>query len=170
MSIFGLVFYPVDITVSGFPRFFSRSRQAGLGEDAVPADLYPWSYSGLGGRSFERLKAKKCFVPPILSELILDRDPGAVEAWKSEVLKGSPFDTLITGHYASPVPCKPAEFGAAVDEFLRGESEFEGGDLRLLREAQGALAKVGVVAESKVRKKSRGEEAGGWRGRYKRMT
>ena len=48
-------------------------------------------------------------MPPILSELILDRDPTTVSAWKGTVVSEMKFKTLITGHYVSPVPCTPKE-------------------------------------------------------------
>ena len=52
-----------------------------LDDQGVPFNLYPWKWVGDIDESFKGYGDGKLFVPPIMTKLILDREPAAVERW-----------------------------------------------------------------------------------------
>lgn len=83
MSLFGLCFFPSGIKVTPFFKAFIEtskvdSRMKNLNDYGVPLDLYPWRWEGDVDESFSRYGDGRVFVPPILTKLILDREPDEV--------------------------------------------------------------------------------------------
>merc|ERR1719162_2554839 len=92
MVQFGLVFFPSQIDVVPFDRAISEAskinpRMKLLGVDAVPISLYPWTWhANDDAKNFKALsKGGKLFCPPILTKLILDREPRITLDWVDRV-------------------------------------------------------------------------------------
>ncbi|GMI00286.1 hypothetical protein TrVE_jg1830 [Triparma verrucosa] len=154
MSLFGLCFFPRGIKVDSVLEAFSSSRKVdsrmkNLDDQGVPFNLYPWKWVGDIDESFKGYGDGKLFVPPILTKLILDREPAAVERWMERVCRWD-FDRVVHVHFNEETRAGPEDFKNAIREFLDGRSRFLPGDLALLQEASDVLTKVGVVAESKI--------------------
>ena len=93
MVQFGLIFFPSQIDVVPFGRALLESRRVdpsrlNLGQDAVPLSLYPWMWhdANVDVRNFEAISQNGApFCPPILTKLILDREPDVTLAWVDRV-------------------------------------------------------------------------------------
>ena len=180
MVQFGLTFFPSRIIVTDFGVAINEASRLPadvkrLSAGNVYGGLYPWSWED-GDKDLESFAAYKdtLFCPPILTKLILDREPEAVLDWVRRVTTKFQFVRIIPGHLDNNVKASPKDFAAAFD-FLREGGEWEnnnkhrnrtekGGkkmmmrkkaqplddDLRLLQNASDFLTKFGVVDESKV--------------------
>ena len=164
MVQFGLVFFPSQISVDTVGQAFSEARNVpddlqNLGDGAVPFNLYPWSWEGdRDRRNFDAIsQGGKLFCPPILTKLILDREPQATLAWADRVATRFPdMERVIPGHLNNAVRVKGSkEFREAFDP-LRSTPERPvpqralAEDLALLQEASDLLTKLGVVGPSLV--------------------
>lgn len=166
MVQFGLVFFPsqIDVTPAGEALREARAvrdpAMVALGQSAVPGNLYPWTWrkDDADQRNFEVIsKNGDLFCPPILTKLILDREPERTLAWVDRVSNRFAFDHVIPGHLNNYVKAGPKEFQAAFD-MLRNQPTQQvrytqrplAEDLALLQKASDLLTTVGVVAPSKV--------------------
>ena len=89
-----------------------------LGSDAVPLGLYPWMWHDNNADlcNFEQiLQGGALFCPPILTKLILDREPDQTLAWVDAVCQRFPFECVISCHLNNNVKSMPKEFCAAFD-------------------------------------------------------
>lgn len=125
--------------------------------------LYPWDWDPASAeRSFAAIKDRP-FVPPVLSELILDRQPEATVAFAQRVARWN-FDKIIPAHLNAPVRASPADWlrawfflqDKAIDvepllpPSLRRAQPTDG-DLKLLRGVSDSLVASKVV-EPKAQK------------------
>ena len=159
MVLFGLVFYPSGIEVSGVKESFDTLKEVNddmreLGKGAIPINggLYPWSWVRSEEKNFKALERSGLFVAPILSKLILDREPKKVLAWANDVSKW-PIKRIIPCHYTNNIRAGGKDFKKAFD-FLDSKKKSSNSamkeDLALLDGVSDVFTKLGVVAESKV--------------------
>jgi len=165
MVQFGLVFFPSQIKISTVRQAFQEAARVpaelrNLGDGAVPGALYPWSWpvSDADQRSFDALSQKgRLLCPPILTKLILDREPVATLAWVDAVCQRWPdMKRIIPSHLNNNVQVAGSnEFYEAFEPLrsrpgnLRSQRVL-GEDLALLQEASDLLTKLGIVAPSQV--------------------
>lgn len=164
MVQFGLVFFPSQIDVVPFGRAVSDARKIDpsmrpLGEGAVPSSLYPWKWRGDSDvKNFDAISnGGKLFCPPILTKLILDREPERTLEWVDRIVaRFGGFTHVIPGHLNNYVKADMREFSRAFDP-LRSDPSNKvypqrplAEDLALLQEASDLLTQVGVVAKSKI--------------------
>jgi hypothetical protein len=166
MVQFGLVFFPSQIDVVPFGRAIEESRRIdnsmkSLGEGAVPGGtLYPWTWHDNDAdlANFDAIsQGGKLFCPPILTKLILDREPQRTLDWADRIVGRFDFTHVIPGHLNNYVRANGKEFAMAFDPL---RSNPRGGkvypqralaeDLALLQEASDLLTNIGVVAQSQV--------------------
>jgi len=164
MVQFGLVFFPSQIDVVPFDRAISEASKINpsmksLGVDAVPISLYPWTWhADDDARNFKALsKEGEIFCPPILTKLILDREPRITLDWVDRVCARFNFTRIIPCHLNNNVKAGPKQFRAAFDVLA---SDTKAGiiknqrpldeDLALLQKASDLLTGLGVVAASQV--------------------
>lgn len=165
MVQFGLVFFPSQIEVVNAGKAISQAskidkRMKPLGEGAVPFSLYPWTWheNDADEKNFEAISQNgKIFCPPILTKLILDREPTKTLEWANKVANRFPFERLITCHLNNDVKATPDDFREA---FAVLASEPKSGnvkgqrplaeDLALLQKASDLLTDFGVVDASQV--------------------
>ena len=165
MVQFGLVFFPSQIDVVSASDAISQaskidSSMKPLGEGAVPFSLYPWKWHDNDAdlANFEVISnGGKLFCPPILTKLILDREPLQTLEWVDRVSKRFDFQRIIPGHLNNNVKATPKEFREAF-EVLRNDPK-RGQvvsqrplpeDLALLQKASDLLTDFGVVGQSQV--------------------
>jgi hypothetical protein len=163
MVQFGLIFFPSQIDVVPFGQALFESRQVdpsrrNLGQDAVPLSLYPWTWHGNADvRNFETISQNGApFCPPILTKLILDREPNRTLAWVDKVCERFPFQRVISCHLNNDIKATPKDFRGAFDVLRsRGPGSIVSQrplaeDLALLQKASDLLTKFGVVGQSQV--------------------
>ncbi|KAL3803941.1 hypothetical protein ACHAW5_001718 [Stephanodiscus triporus] len=172
MVQFGLVFFPSQIDVVPLGRAVSEARRLDgenpstkkLGEGAIPfgGSLYPWTWHD-GDADIENFNAisrgGKLFCPPILTKLILDREPERALEWVDRIVGRFDFARVIPGHLNNYVKADRREFAMAFDP-LRSDARQPGGraypqralaeDLALLQEASDILTQFGIVDPSRV--------------------
>ncbi|MHA7927727.1 MAG: DUF4336 domain-containing protein, partial [Marinobacter sp.] len=163
MVQFGLVFFPSQIDVVPAAEALSEarkidSRMSNLGDGAVPLNLYPWTWRGEHDiRNFEAIsKNGALFCPPILTKLILDREPEATLAWVDRVVSRFPgLERIIPCHLNNDVRASAQDFFHAFDP-LRSTPEKPvpqralAEDLALLQKASDLLTKYNIVGPSLV--------------------
>lgn len=175
MVQFGLVFFPSQIDVVPFGRAIGESTRIdpsmkSLGEGAVPGGaLYPWTWHDNDAdlANFEAISRNgKLFCPPILTKLILDREPTKTLEWVDRIVGRFDFTHVIPGHLNNYVKANGKEFERAFDP-LRSDPSVAmtkgkksgpkvfpqralAEDLALLQEASDLLTQLGVVAQSQV--------------------
>ncbi len=165
MVEFGLTFFPSQIDVVPFGDAISQaskidSKMKPLGEGAVPFSLYPWTWHDNDAdlKNFNAIsKGGEIFCPPILTKLILDREPQKTLDWADRICKRFDFDHIIPCHLNNYVKASPEQFRAAF-EVLRNDPKSGrvthqrplAEDLALLQKASDLLTQFGVVSESKV--------------------
>ena len=167
MVQFGLVFFPSQIEVVPLVKAIRQSlnvdpKMKSLGVGAVPGGtLYPWTWhdNDVDLVNFNAISENgKLFCPPILTKLILDREPRRTLEWVDRITKRfNSFTHVIPGHLNNYVKSSPKEFSEAFDPL---RSNPRGGkvysqralavDLSLLQEASDLLTQFGVVAQSQV--------------------
>lgn len=163
MVQFGLVFFPAQINVVGAGEALSEARQIdasmnNLGDGAVPLNLYPWTWNGSNDEyNFEVISdGGKLFCPPILTKLILDREPTRTLAWVDKVCQRFPdMQRIVPCHLNNDVRATAKDFSAAFDS-LRSTSTHPvpqralPEDLALLQKASDLLTDLHVVSPSLV--------------------
>lgn len=161
MVLFGLVFYPSGIEVSGVKESFDNLKEVNddmkeLGKGAIPINggLYPWSWVRSEDKNFKALQGSGLFVAPILTKLILDREPRKVLAWVDMVSKW-PIKRIIPCHYANNIKAGGKEFRKAFSFLDSNNKSPSAGaplkeDLALLDGVSDIFTKLGVVAKSEV--------------------
>jgi len=165
MVQFGLVFFPSQIDVVPFNDAISQAskidpKMKPLGEGAVPFSLYPWTWHDNNAdlNNFNAIsKGGKIFCPPILTKLILDREPQKTIEWADRISSRFDFTHIISCHLNNYVQATPTDFRAA---FAVLQNDPKTGklipqrplseDLALLQKASDLLTQFRVVAESRV--------------------
>jgi len=164
MVQFGLVFFPGKIKVSSFKEAFEDAKNvpadvANLGADAVPAKLYPWSWPDdeADQVNFDAIsQGGKLFCPPILTKLILDREPDATLAWVDRVVKRFPeTQRVLACHLNGNVKATVQDFSEAFDPLRSRPGNLVpqralAEDLALLQKASDLLTRFNVVGPSLV--------------------
>jgi len=163
MVQFGLVFFPSQIDVVPLVEAFSEASKINesmkpLGDGAVPFSLYPWKWheNNADLKNFNAISREgELFCPPILTKLILDREPDRTLSWVDRVCSRFAFQRIIPGHLNNNVMASPAQFRAAFDVLSSQPDNLKKQrplveDLALLQEASDILSKFGVVGPSKV--------------------
>ena len=163
MVQFGLVFFPSQIEVVPFGKALAEAgnidpSMTSLGVGVVPANLYPWTWHDNNAdlANFNAISQNgKLFCPPILTKLILDREPQKTLDWVDRITKRFGFTHVIPGHLNNYVKASPKEFSAAFDPLRSNPKNGKvypqralAEDLALLQEASDLLSKFGVVGES----------------------
>jgi hypothetical protein len=160
MALFGLVFYPSGIKVSGVKEAFDQIPKVSpemrlLGDGAIPIDgaLYPWSWVKSDIPNFKSLQGG-LLVAPILQKLILDREPEKVLKWVNTIQNWK-FKRIIPCHFANNIKTNGNEFRRAFS-FLDNKSyngpKASPDDLALLNAVSDIFTRLGIVAESKISK------------------
>jgi len=165
MVQFGLVFFPsqIDVVPAGEALIEASKVQPSmrpLGEGAVPFSLYPWAWhdNDADKQNFEQISQNgKLFCPPILTKLILDREPKRTIEFVDRVVARFKFKRVIPCHLNNNVIAGPKEFKEAFDMLT---SDPKTGlikpqrplpeDLALLQKASDLLTQFGVVDVSRV--------------------
>ncbi|KAL7482245.1 hypothetical protein ACHAW6_007929 [Cyclotella cf. meneghiniana] len=165
MVQFGLVFFPSQIEVVPLQRALSEANHIepsmkNLGVGGVPGSLYPWTWhdNDVDLANFIAISQNgKLFCPPILTKLILDREPEKTLEWVNRITQRFGFTHVIPAHLNNFVKAGPKEFSQAFDPLRSNPKNGKvfpqralAEDLALLQEASDVLTKYGVVAESKV--------------------
>lgn len=163
MVQFGLVFFPSQIDVVPFGKAIQEAGNIdpslkNLGDGAVPYNLYPWTWRGNSDeRNFDVISQNgKLFCPPILTKLILDREPEKTLEWVNRVSQYD-FERIIPSHLNNNVKAGPEEFRTAFD-VLRNDPKSGikykprplEEDLALLQKASDILTDFNIVGVSKV--------------------
>lgn len=165
MVQFGLVFFPSQIDVVPAGEAISEAskidkRMKPLGEGAVPFSLYPWTWhkNNADLRNFQVISNNgKIFCPPILTKLILDREPERTLEWANKVASRFDFQRIIPCHLNNNIEASPADFLAAFEVLgndpksgtIKGQRPLAE-DLALLQKASDVLTQLGIVDVSKV--------------------
>ena len=163
---FGLVFFPSKIEVVSVKQAYEDARNVpsslrNLGEGAIPGGtLYPWTWDSntADTENFEAIsEGGKLFCPPILTKLILDREPDATLAWVDRVVERfSRTKRIIPSHLNNNVSIKNMQdFSRAFDPLRSRPDNLVpqrplAEDLALLQTASDLLTKYGVVGPSLV--------------------
>jgi len=166
MAQFGLVFFPSQIEVRSVSEALQEAAQIppelqNLGQGAVPGGkLYPWAWkSGDGDRvNFEEISQNgKLFCPPILTKLILDREPTATLEFVDRVSKRfKDMQRIIPCHLNNNVRVNGSrEWYEAFDPIRSRPDKLVpqralAEDLALLQKASDLLTQAGVVGPSLV--------------------
>ncbi|KAL3945011.1 MAG: hypothetical protein SGBAC_000932 [Bacillariaceae sp.] len=163
MVQFGLVFFPSKITVETVRDAFSEAqkidpRMSNLGDGAVPFNLYPWEWNGNEDvQNFEAISQQgKLFCPPILTKLILDREPSKTIQWVERVTsRFSDMKRVIPSHLNNNVKASASDFSQAFDVLRSTPNNPKAqrplaADLALLQRASDGLTDLGVIAPSSV--------------------
>lgn len=164
MVQFGLVFFPSQIQVTPFAEAIEEASHVdvtmrNLGDGAVPGGtLYPWSWPSHDAdvRNFEAISQRgSLFCPPILTKLILDREPQRTLDWVDKVCSRFDFDHVIPSHLNNNVPASPATFRKAFQVLRSTPNNPQpqrplAEDLALLQSASDELTRLGIVAPSQV--------------------
>lgn len=164
MVQFGLIFFPGKITVSSVNQALTDAKNvpadlANLGMDAVPGKLYPWSWPNdtADQVNFDSISQEgKLFCPPILTKLILDREPEATLAWVGRIVKRFPqTQRVLACHLNGNVKATVKDFSQAFDPLRSRPGNMYpqrplAEDLALLQKASDSLTAANVVAPSVV--------------------
>lgn len=171
MALFGLIFFPANIRVNGV---FETLRQAPgltpevnlLGKDSIPISggLYAWSWEQSEEESFKALQGG-LLVAPILSKLILNREPERVLDWVERICKWR-FRRIIPCHLENDIRSGPADFKTAFNFLINQDSSSSRtskstagrtaaagateADLSLLNQVSDLFTKLGIVAPARV--------------------
>ena len=164
MVQFGLVFFPGQIQVSSVGQALGDAKNVpldlvNLGQDAVPGKLYPWSWPDdtSDRANFDAIsQGGKLFCPPILTKLILDREPDATLEWVDRVVGRFP-DTqrILACHLNGNVKANVRDFSQAFDPLRSRPGNLVpqrplAEDLALLQKASDLLTNLNVVGPSLV--------------------
>jgi len=163
MVQFGLVFFPSQITVVSAGEALKESirvdpRMKNLGDDAVPINLYPWTWDGNNDlKNFEAISNNgKLFCPPILTKLILDREPTITLDWVDRVSnRFSDMKRIIPCHLNNDIALTAKDFSDAFEVLRSSPTNVKSQrplpeDLALLQKASDALTSLKIVGPSQV--------------------
>ncbi len=163
MVQFGLVFFPAQINVVGAGEAVAQARQIdgsmrNLGDGAVPFNLYPWTWNGSDDEyNFEVISENgKLFCPPILTKLILDREPSGTISWVNKVCERfGDMQRIIPCHLNNDVRATSQDFYHAFDSLRSTPANLIPQralpeDLALLQRASDFLTDLHVVGPSGV--------------------
>lgn len=166
MVQFGLVFFPSLIDVVPVLEAIKEAKEVrdplmkASGGGAVPFNLYPWKWhaNNVDQRNFDTIsKNGELFCPPILTKLILDREPEKTLEWVNKVSTRFDFERIIPGHLNNNVMAGPKEFRAAFDVLRNNPNDNVfypqrplAEDLSLLQKASDILTDLNVVEVSKI--------------------
>jgi hypothetical protein len=163
MVQFGLVFFPSQITVVSTGDALKEAskidpRMKNLGDGAVPFNLYPWTWDGNSDqKNFEVIsKNGKLFCPPILTKLILDREPAITLEWVDRVTKRfSDMKRIIPCHLNNDIALTAKDFSDAFETLRSSPTNLKSQrplpeDLALLQKASDLLTDLNVVGPSQV--------------------
>jgi hypothetical protein len=159
MVQFGLVFFPGQIAVSTVGQALEDARHVpadlrNLGDGAVPGQLYPWSWASDSAdqANFDAISEKgRLFCPPILTKLILDREPAATLAWVDRIVERFPkLQRVLPSHLNGNVSATAREFSAAFDPLRSRPGHLMpqrplAEDLALLQQASDLLTRAHIV-------------------------
>jgi hypothetical protein len=163
MVQFGLVFFPSQITVVPVGEALREARNIdpsmrNLGDGAVPLNLYPWKWDGNSDeRNFDAISENGAlFCPPILTKLILDREPKKTLDWVDRVIQRfGDMKRIIPCHLNNNISATAKEFSLAFDPLrstptnLRPQRPLSE-DLALLQKASDLLTDLNIVGPSLV--------------------
>lgn len=160
MVQFGVIFLPSQIDVPSIGQDLNDRKETppelrNLGEGAVPANLYPWKWRGDEDlKSFQAISnGGAMFCPPILTKLILDREPERTLAWVDRVCERfSGMQRVVPCHLNNDIKATAKDFSRAFDTLRCGTGE-KGplkADLQLLQNVSDNLTQYGVVANTEV--------------------
>lgn len=134
MVQFGLIFFPSQIDIVPFRQAIQQARVLDktnptmkmLGQDAIPlsGSIYPWTWrpNNVDIDNFNVISNQgKLFCPPILTKLILDREPDGTIEWVDRIVQRFDFNHVIPGHLNNYVRADRNEFRMSFD-VLRGSS------------------------------------------------
>jgi len=156
MVLFGLIFFPSGISVSSVFEVFAKLANVSekakiLGQGAIPFDggLYPWSWTKKEEQNFKALQGG-LLVAPILTKLILNREPGKVLDWVDQVASW-PVKRIIPSHFANNIKATSKDFNNAFNFLRQGQAAKLGPapkkeDLALLDAVSDIFSKLGIVA------------------------
>jgi hypothetical protein len=166
MVQFGLVFFPSQIdVVPGAAQALAEAQQVppnlrNLGQGAVPFNLYPWSWKpgNVDQINFDAISENgTLFCPPILTKLILDREPERTLEFVDQVCtRFASMKRIIPCHLNNNIQVKGSkEFSRAFDPLRSRPGRLVPQralveDLALLQKASDLLTTLGVVAPSVV--------------------
>lgn len=163
MVQFGLVFFPSQISVVPTGEALREAqnvdrRMINLGDGAVPFNLYPWTWNGNNDENnFEAIsEGGALFCPPILTKLILDREPVRTLAWVDRVCQRFPdMRRIVPCHLSNNVKASANDFSRAFDPLRSTPSDLKpqralADDLALLQKASDLLTNLKVVGPSLV--------------------
>jgi Domain of unknown function (DUF4336) len=163
MVQFGLVFFPSQITVVPAGEALKEASQIdpsmrNLGDGAVPLNLYPWAWDGNSDeRNFEAISENGAlFCPPILTKLILDREPQTTLEWVDRVTKRfSDMKRIVPCHLNNNIPATAKEFSLAFEPLRSSPTNLRpqrplAEDLALLQKASDLLTDLNIVGPSLV--------------------
>ena len=162
MVQFGLIFYPSHINVPSVGKDVQDKKQVpkelrNLGEGAVPFNLYPWTWQeDEDVASFQAISnGGALFCPPILTKLILDREPRRTLAWVDRVCdRFRGMKRVVPCHLNNDIKAASSDFYRAFDSIRCTSDGKQLGplkeDLRLLQNASDILTMYGVVSPTKV--------------------
>ena len=169
MVQFGLVFFPSQINVVPTSNWLKEAslvdpRMGNLGDGAVPFRLYPWTWNGNDdARNFEAISQKGAlFCPPILTKLILDREPQGTLEWVDRVCERFPdMQRIVPCHLNNNVRATAKDFSMAFEVLRSTPNDLKAQrplveDLALLQKASDLLTDLNIVGPSLV---CDGEEA-----------
>jgi len=159
-----LVFFPSQIDVPPIGQDLKEKQEVppelrNLGDGAVPFNLYPWTWRGDEDmKSFKALTNNgKMFCPPILTKLILDREPQRTLAWVDRVCdRFQGMKRVVPCHLNNDIKATSKDFYRAFDSLRcpdavggkqRGPLEQ---DLQLLQDASDVLTKYGIVSPTEL--------------------
>ncbi|VEU37865.1 unnamed protein product [Pseudo-nitzschia multistriata] len=163
MVQFGLVFFPSQITVVPAGEALKEASQVdrsmkNLGDGAVPINLYPWTWDGNSDeKNFQVISNNgKLFCPPILTKLILDREPQLTLDWVDRVCRRFPdMNRIIPCHLNNDIKMTAKDFSDAFDPLRSTPQNLKSQrplaeDLALLQKASDLLTTLKVVGPSQV--------------------
>lgn len=164
MVQFGLVFFPSQITVIPTREAIKEANNIdpsmkNLGDGAVPNNLYPWKWDGDSDRkNFDAISNNgKLFCPPILTKLILDREPRITLDWVDRVCKRFPdMKRIVPCHLNNNIRVSSAKEFSDAFEVLRSNPTSKkpqrplAEDLALLQKASDLLTDLKIVGPSMV--------------------
>lgn len=123
--------------------------------------LYPWDWDPASARKSFAAIADRPLVPPVLRELILDRNPEETLAFAKRVARWR-FSQIVPAHLNSPVKAGPSDFLRAFYFLEKKTIDLETllpsplrraeppeSDLKLLREVSQTLVESGVTPPPK---------------------
>lgn len=165
MVQFGLVFFPSQINVDTIQQAFAEAGRVpkglqNLGQGAIPGTLYPWSWKSdnMDAINFDTISRNgKIFCPPILTKLILDREPVRTLEFVERVCsRFGDMERIIPCHLNNNVLVNGSKdfYDAfeplrSVPDNIRPQRPLAE-DLALLQKASDLLTRIGVVAPSQI--------------------